>query len=150
MIGLFGFVAIWSLLANTLAATLWPHIDPSNIAEPFGAVLIPLWQNGFGPYGLPTMFRGGLVLSAAAPVFLGLGATIYAVGFQRPQVVLLPLLLGVAAGAVALLLIVPRSVVAHPKTERNFEYIQRIYEPRIIAGKRVPSKTRTLEALDPI
>src|SRR5690606_5354765 len=146
MIGLLGFTASWSLLANSLAATLWPHLDPTNVAEPFGAVLIPLWQNGFGPYGLPTWLRGGLVLSLAAPIALGFASLVWAVGFSRPQIVLLPLLLGAAAGAVALLLVVPRSVVAHPMTERNFQYIERVYEPRVHDGRRVPGKSKVLES----
>ncbi|MFO7566070.1 MAG: hypothetical protein R6X02_25725 [Enhygromyxa sp.] len=145
LIGLLGFAATWSLLANSLAATLWPHLDPSNISEPFGAVLLPLWRDGYGPYGLPTLIDSGLVLSLAAPVGLGLGSLVWAVGFERPQMVLLPLLLGVAAGAVSLLLIVPRSVLAHPKTERNLQYIQRVYEPRIRAGERVPGETKLLD-----
>lgn len=145
LIGLLSFAATWSLIANALAATLWPHIDPTNIAEPFGAVLIPLWQHGFGPYGLPTLLHGGLVLSVAAPIALGLGLVVRAVGFERPQIVLLPLLLGAAAGAVTILLVVPRSVVAHPKTERNLQYIERVYEPRLHDGRRVPARSTRIE-----
>jgi hypothetical protein len=146
-IGLLGFVASWSLLANTLAATLWPHLDPTNINEPFGAVLLPLWHNGFGPYGLPTLFRGGLVFATVAPMVLSIGAMVWAVGFARPQIVLLPIVLGVAAGLVMVIVIVPRSVVAHPKTERNLQYIEHIYEPRVHAGKRVHGKSKILEPL---
>jgi hypothetical protein len=136
--GLLGVAASWSLLANTLAATLWPHIDTTNINEPFGAVLIPLWQHGYGPYGLPTFFRGGLAISLAAPVLLGLGALIWAAGRARPQVVLLPTLLGAAIGAVVVVLLIPRIVTAHPKTERNLQFIEKVYEPRVKAGKRTP------------
>jgi hypothetical protein len=146
-IGLLGFAAGWSLLANSLAAALWPHIDPTNISEPFGAVLLPLWKNGFGPYGLPTLMRGGLVFCVVGPMLLSIAALIWAVGFARPQIVLVPLLIGVAAGLVTLLGIVPRSVVAHPKTQRNLEYIQRVYEPRVLAGKRVDGKSRVIDPL---
>jgi hypothetical protein len=147
MFGLLGFAAIWSLLANVLAATLWPHLDPSNIAEPFGAVLLPLWEHGYGPYGLPAMARPGLVLTCAAPVAVSLAALVWAVGFVRPQAVLLPLFLGLGAGAVTILLVVPRSVVANPKTERNLQYIEHVYEPRVQAGKRVEGESRVLRAL---
>lgn len=142
--GLFGVAASWSLIANTLAATLWPHIDTTNITEPFGAVLIPLWDHGYGPYGLPTYFRGGMVLCLAAPVGLGLGALIWAGGMARPQVVLLPMLLGTAIGAVTLLLLIPRVAPAHPKSERNLQYIEKVYEPRVRGGKRVHGHTRKL------
>jgi hypothetical protein len=142
--GLFGVAASWSLLANTLAATLWPHIDTTNIHEPFGAVLIPLWQHGYGPYGLPTYFRGGLVVAMAAPIGLGLGALMWAGGSARPRVVLLPMLLGAAIGAVVVLLLIPRIVTAHPKTERNLQYIEKVYEPRVKAGKRMPGVSRRL------
>jgi hypothetical protein len=143
-IGLLACAASWSLLANSLAATLWPHIDPTNINEPFGSVLLPLWRDGFGPYGLPTMFHGGLVFSVVAPTLLGLAALGRAAGFERPQVVLVPILLGVAAGVVTVVMLLPRLVVAHPKTERNLQYIERVYEPRVHDGKRVPGKTRVL------
>jgi hypothetical protein len=148
MIGVLGFAAVWSLVANSMAATLWPHLDPTNIHEPFGAVLIPLWEHGFGPYGLPSVARWGLVIAAGAPVAAGLLALGWAVGFARAQVVLLPLVLGIASGAVALLLIVPRSVVAHPLTERNLRYIEQSYEPRLEAGQRIPGPTRVLEPLE--
>ncbi|HVI00793.1 MAG TPA: hypothetical protein VM869_18880 [Enhygromyxa sp.] len=147
-IGLLGFAASWSLLANGLAATLWPHLDPTNISEPFGAVLLPLWADGFGPYGLPTLMRGGLVFCVVGPMLLAIGALIWAVGFARPQIVLLPLLVGVGAGVITLLAIVPRSVVAHPKTERNLQYIERVYEPRVLAGERTDGNSRTLKRLD--
>jgi hypothetical protein len=143
--GLFGLAASWSLLANTFAATLWPHIDTTNITEPFGAVLIPLWDHGYGPYGLPTYFRGGLALCLAAPVGLGLGALVWAGGLGRPQVVLLPIVLGAAIGAVVLLLLIPRVSPAHPKTERNLQYIEKVYEPRVHAGKRTHGHSRKLE-----
>jgi hypothetical protein len=142
--GLFGVAASWSLLANTLAATLWPHIDTTNITEPFGAVLIPLWDHGYGPYGLPTFFRGGMVLSLVAPVGLGFGALIWAGGLARPQMVLLPMLLGASIGAVTLLLLIPRVSPAHPKSERNLQYIEKVYEPRVRDGKRVHGHTRKL------
>jgi hypothetical protein len=142
--GLFGVAASWSLLANTLAATLWPHIDTTNINEPFGSILIPLWQHGYGPYGLPTYFRGGLVVSLAAPIGLGLGALMWAGGRSRPQVVLLPMLLGAAIGAVVVLLLIPRIITAHPKTERNLQYIEKVYEPRVKAGTRAPAFSRRL------
>lgn len=144
-IGLLGFVASWSLLANGLAASLWPHIDPTNISEPFGAVLLPLWADGFGPYGMPTLMRGGLVFCVVGPMVVSIGALIWAVGFARPQIVLVPLFIGVAAGLVALLGIVPRSVVAHPKTDRNLQYIERVYEPRVHSGRRVDGKSKVLE-----
>jgi hypothetical protein len=146
-IGLLALAASWSLLANGLAASLWPHIDPTNIYEPFGAVLLPLWRDGFGPYGLPTMFRGGLVFSVVGPILLGVAALGWAAGFVRPQVVLVPMMIGVAAGIATIVLIIPRAVVAHPKTERNLQYIERVYEPRVHDGKRVPGKTRVLAPL---
>lgn len=146
-IGLFAFAASWSLLANSLAATLWPHIDPTNIAEPFGAVLLPLWRDGFGPYGLPTFMRGGLVVCVVGPMLLALASMFTAVGFARPQLILLPMVLGIAAGLITLIMIVPRSVLAHPKTERNLQYIQRVYEPRVLAGQRVDGKSITLQPL---
>src|SRR5690606_20757183 len=134
--GLFACAASWSLLANSLAATLWPHLDPSNIYEPFGAVLLPLWRHGFGPYGLPTLFRAGLIVSLALPIALALGAMVWAAGRSRPQVVLLPMMLGIAAGVLSVAIIIPGAVIAHPRTERNLQYIERVYEPRLRAGKR--------------
>jgi hypothetical protein len=146
-IGLLAVAASWSLLGNSLAAALWPHIDPINIHEPFGSVLLPLWRDGFGPYGLPTMFRGGLVFCVVGPTLLAIAALGWAAGFERPQVVLVPMMLGVVAGIAMIVLIIPRVVVAHPKTERNLQYIERVYEPRVHDGKRMPGKTRVLEPL---
>lgn len=142
--GLASVAAAWSLIANTLAATLWPHIDPTNISEAFGAVLIPLWRHGYGPYGLPTYFRGGLTLSLVAPVALAMGATAWACGGARPRVVLVPTLIGGAAGALAILIVIPRSIPEHPMSERNLQYIEKVYEPRVVAGKRVHGHSRRL------
>ncbi len=142
--GLLSAAAMWSLLANSLAATLWPHIDPTNINEAFGAVLLPLWSHGFGPYGLPTSFHGGLTVSLAAPVVLTLAAMLWACGSARPLVVLAPMLLGGAIGAVVLLLVIPRAIPEHPKSERNLQYIEKVYEPRVVGGKRVHGSSRKL------
>lgn len=146
--GLLSFTAGWSLLANSLAATLWPHLDPTNITEPFGAVLLPLWEHGFRPYGLPALIPGGRTISLALPVLLGLGLMFWACGRERPQAVLLPMLLGLASGVLGLTLIVPRAMVAHPLTERNLTYIEGVYEPRIRDGQWIPGPTRSLEPLE--
>jgi hypothetical protein len=148
VLGLFNVAVVWSLLANSLAATLWPHIDPTNIAEPFGAVLLPLWTHGFAPYGFPSWVRGGSTLAIAVPVGVGVGLTMYSAARLRPQLILLPMLLGAGLGIVILVGIVPRSVVAHPLTERNLFYIEGVYEPRMREGKRTPGKTQVLAPLD--
>ncbi|KIG18799.1 hypothetical protein DB30_07135 [Enhygromyxa salina] len=146
-IGLLGAAASWSLIANSLAATLWPHLDPTNIAEPFGAVLLPLWRDGFGPYGIPTWFRGGLTFTLALPIAVGLGGLGWALlrGHERPRAaLLLSFALGAGLGALVPTVAIPRSVQAHPKTERNLNYIEKVYEPRVHAGKRTPGRSKDL------
>ena len=147
VMGLVGLAASWSLLANTLAATMWPHLDPTNISEPFGAVLLPLVEHNFGPYGLATSFRGGLAVSLAAPVLLGLGFVAWTGGRVAPQVVLLPMLFGALLGFVVVVGVLPRAVIAHPKTEANLRYIEKVYEPRMYAGKRTDGRSRLLAPL---
>jgi hypothetical protein len=147
--GLLACAAGWSLVANSLAATLWPHLDPTNIHEPFGAVLLPLWRHGFGPYGVPGWFGGGRLVSLALPVMLGFLALAWAGGRTRPQVVLVPMLLGFIAGVLTVVVVIPRSVWAHPATERNLHYIERVYEPRLWGGKRLPGHSTVLEAVEP-
>ncbi|NVB40906.1 hypothetical protein G6O69_23910 [Pseudenhygromyxa sp. WMMC2535] len=129
LMGLLAITASWSLIANAMAATIWPHIDPTNISEPFGAVLIPLWLHGFAPYGLPSAMSQGLTICLAIPVLVGVGALSWAAGTEQPRMVLLPMFLGYAIGALGLLLVLPRTIPAHPATEHNLEYIERVYEP---------------------
>jgi len=148
-LGLLGFAATWSLVANSLAATLWPHIDPTNIAEPFGAVLIPLWEHGFRPYGLPALIRGGRTLALGLPILAGIGAMVWACGREYPRIVLVPMLFGVVSGLLCVTLIVPRSMVAHPMTERNLLYIETVYEPRGREDRWVPGQTLELAPLAP-
>ena len=149
LLGLFAAAACWSLIANALAATLWPHLDPTNIREPFGAVLIPLWRGGFGPYGLPELLASGTTLCLLLPVFAGLGAVLWASAGVRPRVIVLPALLGAASAALLLLVVFPRSLVAHPKSERNLSYIQSVYEPRRLGpGRASPAPSRSLEPLE--
>ncbi|PRQ07113.1 hypothetical protein [Enhygromyxa salina] len=146
-IGSLGAAASWSLLANSLAATLWPHLDPTNIAEPFGAVLVPLWREGLGPYGIPTWFRGGLSFTLALPIGAGLGALAWALIRGREQLrasLLLSFALGASLGALVPTLAIPRAVEAHPKTARNLKYIEKVYEPRVHAGKRTPGRSKDL------
>lgn len=146
--GSLGAAASWSLIANSLAATLWPHLDATNIAEPFGGVLLPLWRDGFGPYGIPTWFRGGLGFCLALPIGLGLGALTWALARGREQLsvsLLLCFALGAGLGAFVPTMVIPRAVVAHPKTERNLKYIEKVYEPRVHAGKRTPGRSKSLK-----
>ncbi len=131
-----GAIMGWSLWTNSLAATLWPHLDPTNIAEPFGAVLLPLWRIGPGPYGLPQWAEWGLHASVFAPVVLGLGVLAWSLGepressahpWWRSPRTLAVVLAGLGGlGAVSA---IPRVVSAHPMSERNLRYIQRMYEP---------------------
>lgn len=120
-----GIAAGWSLVANSLAATLWPHIDPTNIHEPFGAVLLPLWREGFAPYGLAV---DGASLALALPVALAVGSWAGVYAKARPRL-FAALMVGGVLGALGLAQ-VPRSVTPHPKSERNLSYIQRVYEPK--------------------
>jgi hypothetical protein len=146
-IGLLGAVASWSLVANSLAATLWPHLDPTNIAEPFGAVLLPLWRDGLGPYGIPSWFRGGLGLSLALPIVLGLGALTGALVRGRERLrgsLLLSFALGAGLGVLVPTLVIPRAVTAHPNSERNLMYIEKVHEPDVREGGRTPGHSKRL------
>lgn len=147
VIALLGAAASWSLVANSLAATLWPHLDPTNIAEPFGAVLLPLWRHGLGPYGIPSWFRGGISFSLALPIGLALGVLTWALARGREHLrvsLVLSFALGAGLGALVPTLVIPRVVPAHPKTERNSTYIEKVYEPRVHAGKRTPGRSKSL------
>ncbi|EDM76995.1 hypothetical protein PPSIR1_13315, partial [Plesiocystis pacifica SIR-1] len=136
-------VAGESLLANALAANLWPHLDATNIGEPFGEVLLPLWRGGAKPYGLPQLFPGGMAAAIVGPVFVGfavlgrallgrIGASATAAG--RPSrsasaLVVLAIVLGGAVANLALTVSLPAMVEDAPLSERNLRYIRSVYEP---------------------
>lgn len=150
--GVLALAASISLLACGLAATLWPHVDPTHVGEPFGEVFLRLIADGYGPYGLPQLFRSGFgsVLAIALPCLLVLAALAWALGPRRlPGLV--PMLLGALMGVVVVVVVLPRSVVRPPKSERNLLYIESVYEPRVRvedAGTRIePGRTLVLSPL---
>ncbi|MFV8755572.1 hypothetical protein ACNOYE_33905 [Nannocystaceae bacterium ST9] len=130
--GLWTTAATWSLIACSLAATLWPHVDPTNIGTPFGEVFLALIGDGFGPYGLPQLISPGMgsVVAVALPVLLGVAVNVWAFGPRRIAV-MLPMLVGVFMGMLIVLVMLPRSVVEPDKSERNLRYIETVYEPKI-------------------
>lgn len=119
-------LAGWSLAANALAATLWPHLDPTNVTEPFGAVLLPLWREGFASYGLPRLSTS---LALSIPVGLGAGALAWcARGNRRSWIAVASVVVSSLGGALAIAAL-PRLTTPHPKTDANLRYIQRMYAP---------------------
>ncbi len=150
VMGLWGFALVWSLLANSLAATAWPHIDPTNIGEPVGEVFLALLRDGRGPYGLPQWLSPsiGMGVAVAIPCVLGLIATFWVV-LQRQAFVALPLVLGGFGGALLVLVILPRVIPAHEKSERNLKYIESVYEPRLheVDGRWEPVEGTTRKLL---
>jgi len=148
--GVWAVALTWSVLACSLAATLWPHVDPTNIGEPFGEVFLALIRDGYGPYGLPQWISPGMgsVLALALPFVLAVGVNVWALGPRRVTV-LLPMLVGVLMGLLIVLVILPRIVVAPLKSERNLRYIELVYEPKVQIepeGSRLePGHTITLD-----
>jgi hypothetical protein len=151
--GLFALAASWSLFACSLAATLWPHVDPTHVGEPFGEVFLPLITDGYAPYGLPQLLASpgfGSVLAVVLPCLLGLAGLAWALGPRRlPGLV--PMLLGALMGVVVIVVLLPRSVENPPKSERNLLYIESVYEPRVRVedgGTSIePGRTVTLSPL---
>jgi hypothetical protein len=150
--GVWAIALSWSLLACSMAATIWPHVDPTNIGEPFGEVFLALIRDGFRPYGLPQWFSAGsgigTVFTIALPFLIGLAVNAWAIGPRRIAASL-PMLLGTFIGALGLIVVVPRSVVEPIKSERNLKYIETVYEPRVhvdVGGTRVePGRTIVLD-----
>lgn len=145
----------WSLVTNALAATMWPHVDPTHIGEPFGEVLIPLWRSGHAPYGLPTAFGGATTLSLALPIAAGLAALVWvlAVGrrWQARALILALVLVGAGLGILAPTRLIPGAVEPAPKSERNLRYIERVYEPRRDArtGEWIAGPSKRLDSTQP-
>jgi hypothetical protein len=132
--GTWAIAATWSLLACSLAATLWPHVDPTNIGEPFGEVFLALVRDGYGPYGLPQWISPGSsmgsVIAIVVPVLIGVAVNVWAIGPRRIAV-LLPMLLGTFMGVLIVVVMLPRMVVEPIRSERNLKYIESVYEPRV-------------------
>ena len=129
-LGVFATLATWSVLVNTLAGTLWPHIDPTYINSPIGEVLLPLLDDGYAPYGIPWWL--GLPGSAWLPILaalVGLGWFLYrGIEGTRPRMV--GAVVGILIGLVAVWM-TPSLFEEHPKGKRNLKYIERVYEPRL-------------------
>jgi hypothetical protein len=151
--GVLALAASSSLFACSLAATLWPHVDPTHVGEPFGEVFLRLITDGYAPYGLPQLASSpgiGAVLAVALPCLLGLAALAWALGPRRlPGLV--PMLLGALMGVVVIVVVLPRSVARPAKSERNLLYIESVYEPRVRVeegGTRIePGRTLVLAPL---
>lgn len=135
--GVFG-VLIYALIANALAANLWPHLDLTNVHHPVSEVLIPLWNEGVEPYGL---FRSGFNLDTAhAVIVVSVVGGLLAVGRvlePAPKT-----LAGVGAGLLlgALAVVSVTRWEPHPKARRNLTYILRTWEPEVQPQLRQPSK----------
>ena len=151
--GVLALAASSSLFACSLAATLWPHVDPTHVGEPFGEVFLRLIADGYAPYGLPQLVSSpgiGAVVAVALPCLLGLAALAWALGPRRlPGLV--PMLLGAMMGVVVIVVVLPRSVTRPAKSERNLLYIESVYEPRVRveeAGTSIePGRTLMLSPL---
>ncbi len=148
--GIWAALATWSLVACGLAATLWPHVDPTNIGTPFGEIFLALIRDGYGPYGLPQWVSPGMgsLVAVLLPLLVGIAANIWAFGPRRVAG-LLPMLFGMLMGLLIILVLVPRSVVAPRASERNLRYIEMVYEPKVRfdeGGSLVePGRTLVLE-----
>lgn len=127
--GILAMAASASLLACGLAATLWPHVDPTNIGAPFGEVFMALITDGYGPYGLPQWIGMGSLVAVVIPLLVGLAGLAWALGPRRIAG-LVPMFLGTLMGALLIMVVLPRAVVRPAKSERNLQYIESVYEPR--------------------
>ncbi len=136
--GTFGAL-VYALLANALAANLWPHLDLTNVHHPLCEVLLPLWNEGVEPYGV---LRSWLGLDTAHLV-IGLsvvGGTLAVARIVEPAprtiaaVGVGVLLGGLAVAAVA-------RWTPHPNARRNLAYILRTWEPHIEPQLRLPGKS---------
>ncbi len=135
--GVFG-VLVYALIANALAANLWPHLDLTNVHHPVSEVLIPLWKENVEPYGV---LRSGFHLETAhAVIVVSVVGGLLAVGrvLEPAPKTLAGLGLGLLLGALAV-----GSVTRwepHPKSLRNLAYIVRSWEPEVQPHLRRPSK----------
>jgi len=126
-------VVTWSWIVNTLAANLWPHLDPTNVDYPVGEVLVPLLRGGARPYDLLSSWGAGqlpaLAIVAVASGSAVLGALVWvARGATRPRSAMAGWVLGVALGLLGLA--VSLRLPAHPRAAANLRYIERTWEPK--------------------
>lgn len=141
--GVIAAAATWSVVANALAANLWPHLDLTNVHSPLAEVLIPLLEGGQQPYS-PISYLG---MNGGGVVLVLLSCVAVVVGLYRCLGPDRPVLTATTAGGVAGLVAVvtvPGFIAPHEKGERNLQYIERVYEPGD-GGKA--GKTRELEPL---
>ncbi len=135
--------AMFGVVPNALAGTLWPHLDPENIASPMPEVLVPLLLEGAQPFGaLYSMgiAQGGYVC-VGVPVLAMLVALVWAAPTQHKLITMLGSGAGVAL--LGLLWLAP----APAKSEANLRYIERVFEPAIgSAGTNTKTRSIVLEA----
>ncbi|MEE9386661.1 MAG: hypothetical protein V3V08_24870 [Nannocystaceae bacterium] len=121
-------LGVWSAIVNGLAATLWPHIDPTHVHFPVAEILVPLFKADYRPYGLVWWLGGnwGTWLS----VGLGSLGVVIAV-FRASDLGIRMLCAGAAAALLALYAVAlsPTIAPAHPDGARNLSYIRSVYEP---------------------
>ena len=135
-------LATYALVVDTLAASYWPHIDPTNIHHPVSEVLLPLWRGDLVPYGF-----GGAVWSAttveAIVVAIVVGGLAFLVRALEPRGSMVwAVVVGVVAGLAAVM--ATRAWPEHPKGARNLAYIERVWEPK----SREPSHSVVLGPLE--
>lgn len=118
-----------SLLVNTLAANLWPHIDLTNIYGPIADVLVPLLKRGYQPYGpmWATGFEGG--------AWMGTGGCAAVVTYSLFRLgefgarMTLAIMTGLAMAVYLVFSFAPAFTPQHPNAARNLRYIEGVYEP---------------------
>ncbi len=120
-------VAVYSLTVNALAATLWPHMDLTNVHQPVAEVLLPLWGSEHEPYGALRMLGVGGAATVAVVLAVGGALALFARVWHWDA------RSGAAAGAglaVGVGLVWGTTwVEPHPRGDANLRYIQRVWEP---------------------
>ncbi len=131
-------LALWSVVLNSTAGNLWPHMDLSGMELPWSDLLRPMLLSGLIPYtgfGLPDVLAVFLCLVPC----LVLLATI----LRHAEDCWTWCLLGFFVTFCFLVLAPPSD---HPKRERNLDYIERVYEPDVdrlaLPSARLPPLSR--------
>lgn len=122
-------LAGWSVVANVLAGTLWPHVDMTHVRDPLGELLWPLLNAGYDPYSLAWFVGvdGGAIIGLALGV--GTVAFLWFVHSMHVSPAWLAMLAGLALGG-WLTTTTHVWIAPHVDGPANLEYVERVWEPK--------------------
>jgi hypothetical protein len=134
---------VYAIIVNTLAANWWPHIDPTNVHQPVGELLLPLWSDAKAPYGIDEAAWGSVVAKTIVVGIVVCALLVLARCVELRPANIIVFVVGTLIGVA--LVVMTTLWPEHPRGRANLAYVERVWEPE----SKTPPNSIVLPPVDP-